>query len=81
MTLIKDTPLFDMVDSDTEEWIKIDKDYRAYESFSYTHQELIAMQEYAKSRMNQYLSQHSTWEKTVKDKEIEKNRNIYKDVR
>lgn len=81
LTLIKDTPLFDMVDSDKEEWIKIDKDYRAYESFSYTHQELIAMQEYAKSRMNQYLSQHSTWEKTVKDKKIEKNRNIYKDVR
>lgn len=81
LTLIKDTPLFSMVDSDKEEWVKIDKDYRAYESFSYTHQELLEMQEYAKKRMNHYLRTHSNWEEPVKNKKIEKNQSIYRDVR
>ena len=81
LTLIKDTPLFNMVNSEDNNWIKVDKDLRAYESFSYTHQELLQMQEYAKKRMNNYLRNHSNCEEKIMDEKIKKNESIYKDVR
>lgn len=82
LTLIKDTPLFKMVNSKGKEWIKIDKDYHAYESYSYTHQELIEMQEYAKRKMNNYLRNYSNLPEETKEEKIEKNsKSIYKDAR
>lgn len=81
LTVIKDTPMFKMVDSESKEWIKIDENSRAYESFSYTHDELIEMQEYAKRKMNNYLRQHSNWDRLTVQHKIENNKDIYKDVR
>lgn len=81
LTVIKDTPMFKMVDSQAEEWIRVDSENRAYESFSYTHSELIEMQNYAKKRMNSYLSRHSTWDRETISSKIEKNKDIYRDVR
>ncbi len=81
LTLIKDTPLYSMVNSNGDKWVKIDKNGNAYESFSYTHNELVEMQEYAKYRMNKYLKYCSNLEDATKKKKIEQNKNIYKDVR
>lgn len=81
LTVIRDTPLFNMVNSDTEEWITIDEENRAYESYSYTHQQLIEMQEYAKKRMNNYLKNYSNLNDQIKAEKIERNKSIYRDVR
>ena len=81
LTLIKGTPLFAMVDANSKQWIKMDKDYHAYESYSYTHKELIDMQEYAKVRMNRYLRNKSNLPEEIKEEKIKKNKNIYKDER
>ena len=81
LTLIKDTPLYSLVNSDGEEWITIDEKSRAYESSSYTHEELLAMQEYAKKMMNSYLEQRKSWNEEERDKKIARNnRSIYKDM-
>lgn len=81
LTVIKNTPLYSMVDSNSDKWIKIDENGNAYESFSYTHNQLIEMQEYAKYRMNKYLKCFSNIDDITKGKKIKQNENIYKDVR
>ena len=81
LTLIRDTPLFKMVNSTSEQWIKMDDDFRAIESFSYTQEELKEMQEYAKKRMNDYLRKSIQLTESAKNKKIERNRDIYRDVR
>lgn len=81
LTVIKDTPMFKMVNSKDKEWIRIDENNRAYESFSYTHNELVEMQEYAKKKMNNYLRRHSNWDKETVQHKIANNRDIYRDVR
>ena len=81
LTVIKDTPLYRLVNSNSDEWIKIDEENRAYESFSYTHQQLVKMQEYAKARMNDYLRKYSDWDDSIKKEKIERNSSIYRDDR
>jgi len=82
LTLIKDTPMYKLVNSKEREWVKIDEQSRAYESFSYTHQELLQMQEYATERMNNYLKMYSKLKSNVKEEKTNKNNiSIYKDVR
>lgn len=81
LTVIKNTPLYRLVNADGDKWIKIDEENRAYESFSYTHQQLVDMQEYAKIRMNNYLKNYSDWDAPIKKEKIEKNKSTYRDVR
>ena len=59
----------------------MDDDFRAIESFSYTQEELKEMQEYAKKRMNDYLRKSIQLTESAKNKKIERNRDIYRDVR
>lgn len=81
LTLIKDTPLFNMVNSNDKEWVKIDENYRAIESFSYNNKELIKMQEYAKDKMNNYIKEHSKYTQHEKKRKIKRNESVYKDER
>lgn len=81
LTLIKGTPLYSMVGATDGKWVQVDDKERAVASYSYTHDELVAMQEYAKKRMNDYLINKSTWDAETKARKIEGNREIYKDER
>ena len=81
LTLIRDTPMFELVDSEGTEWIKMDDNYRAYESYTYTHEELEEMQAYAISRMNNYLRQGRNIDDNQRISKMNRNRVIYKDVR
>lgn len=81
LTLIKGTPLYSMVGATDGKWVQVDENERAVASFSYTHEELVAMQEYAKERMNNYLKNKSTWDPDTKERKIAGNTKIYKDER
>lgn len=56
LTVIKSTRMYDLVNKmGSLFWISVDKNNMAYESNSYTHDELLEMQKYAIFRMNNYL--------------------------
>ena len=82
LTLIKDTPLYELLnnfDKNNNLWITMDSESRAYSSSSYTHEDLIAMHNYAIMRMNQYLNKNNHFnEKKIQKKLL--NKVIYKDI-
>ena len=81
LTLIKDTPLYKLVNSEGPEWIKIDDKSRAYESYSYTHKELLDMHQYAQQMMNRYMEQMKSWSEAERSKKVTRNReSIYRDM-
>lgn len=59
LTVIKSTKMYELVNKFEDElWLKIDENNMAYESNSYTHEELLEMQQYAIVRMNNYLDKN-----------------------
>ena len=59
LTVIKSTKMYDLVNKfEDEYWLKIDEKNMAYESNSYTHNQLLEMQKYAIIRMNNYLDKN-----------------------
>jgi len=59
LTVIKSTEMYELVNKFEDEfWIKIDQNNMAYESNSYSHEELLEMQQYAILRMNNYLDKN-----------------------
>lgn len=81
LTVIKDTPLYALTRNAKSEmfWIRADDQLRAIESSSYTYEELLQMQEYAKMRMNAYLQQSDILD-SEKILKIERNKIIYKGI-
>lgn len=84
LTVIKGTPLYEKTIELKGEndglWLKADGKGRAYESSSYTEEELIKMQEYATKRMNDYLLRQSKMDDSIKEQKIERNaESIYRD--
>ena len=72
LTVIKSTRMYELLNKfDEEYWIIVDDNNMAYESNSYTHDELVEMQNYAIIRMNNYLDKSYKKE----DKKIKKKRN------
>lgn len=72
LTIIKSTKMYELVDNfENDFWLKIDENNMAYESNSYTHDELLEMQQYAIFRMNNYLDKNYKKE----DKILKKKRN------
>lgn len=81
LTLIKDTPLYKLVNSEGPEWIKIDDNSRAYESSSYTHEELLDMHKYAQMMMNKYMEQMKSWSEAERRNKITRNKkSIHRDM-
>ncbi len=70
LTVIKSTKMYELVNKTKDNmWIKVDENYMAYESNSYTHEELIEMQQYAINRMNNYLEKcYNKSDKLIKQK-------------
>lgn len=72
LTVIKSTKMYELLNKfDDEYWLTIDENNMAYESNSYTHDELIEMQNYAIFRMNNYLDKNYKKD----DKKLKKTRN------
>lgn len=79
LTLIKGTPMYDLVDNfDNDLWVKIDENSSVLEASTYTHEELLKMQEYAMQRMNSYLGNSKKLDNNVKKRNLKNN--IYKDI-
>lgn len=72
LTVIKSTKMYDLVNKfEDEYWLKIDQNNMAYESNSYSHEELLEMQQYTIIRMNNYLDKNYKDD----DKILKKTRN------
>lgn len=82
LTIIKNTPLFSLTtcSKDNDIWIRGDENLMAIESSSYSHNDLIEMQNYAQRKMNEYLI-NSSIDEMEKQIKIKNNRSIYKGVK
>lgn len=54
LTIIKDTPIYSLLDKTKTPWLEADEHLIAYASSSYTHEELEQMKAYAKKRIENY---------------------------
>lgn len=78
LTLIDGTPIYDLVNNfENENWIVMDENKNAFESSSYSHDDLLLMQKYAIERMNNYLEQSEILA-CQKIKKINRNKIMYK---
>ena len=79
LTVIKSTKMHELVSKRNEEfWLEIDENNMAYESNSYSHDDLINMQQYSVFRMNSYLEKN--YSKEDKIKKINRNKIIKKNI-
>lgn len=81
LTAIKGTPLYELIDKFEDNiWIKVDEYGRVVESLSYSKDELLYMQEYAKKRMNEYIEKNNNIVYSEKVKIIKRNNITYKSI-